>query len=75
MVAGSGRTAARRTPCPWPVGRSFFRSCLRNVPSAVRSGRLISVLDPAADVLGRGGGDPQAVVQSRVLIDALASEI
>ncbi len=56
-------------------GEAFFRACLRDVPPAVRSGRLIDVLAPAADVLDRSDVDQDVVLQLRVLVDALTSEL
>lgn len=49
----------------------FFRASLRDVPSAVRSGRLIDVLAPAAEVLDQADVDQDVVHQLRVLIDAI----
>ncbi|MFJ7067900.1 hypothetical protein [Streptomyces sp. NPDC101115] len=54
---------------------AFLRDCLRDVPSAVRAGRLIDVLATAADVLDRGALDRDVVLQLRVLVDALAPEL
>ncbi|MFG3499275.1 hypothetical protein [Streptomyces sp. NPDC047928] len=54
---------------------AFFRACLRDVPPAVRSGRLVDVLAPAADVLDRGDVDRDVVLQLRVLVDALTPEL
>jgi hypothetical protein len=48
---------------------------LRELPPAVRSGRLIGVLLPAADVFGQADGDVPAetVLNLRVLVDALTA--
>ncbi|WP_329321633.1 hypothetical protein [Streptomyces sp. NBC_01262] len=53
---------------------SAFRTALRDVPPAVRSGRLIDVLEPAAAVLDDGAADQEdTVLQLRVLVDALTA--
>jgi hypothetical protein len=49
----------------------FWRAALRHVPPAVRSGRLIDVLAPAADVLDQTVVAEDIVLQLRILIDAL----
>ena len=53
----------------WDVG--FFRAVLRDVTPAVRSGRLIGVLEPAAEVWDQATIDEDALLQLRVLVDAL----
>lgn len=53
----------------------FFRACLRDALAAVRSGRLIGVVAPAAELLDREGVDHRLVLQLRLLVDALAPEI
>ncbi|WP_405717363.1 hypothetical protein OG607_00705 [Streptomyces sp. NBC_01537] len=50
-----------------------FRAALRDAPPAVRSGRLIDVLEPAAVVLDDGTAAEDTVLQLRVLVDALTS--
>jgi len=50
-----------------------FRAALRDVPPAVRSGRLFDVLEPAAVVLDDGTAAEDTVLQLRVLVDALAA--
>ncbi|WP_169317020.1 hypothetical protein [Actinacidiphila oryziradicis] len=54
------------------MAQIFTVCCWREVPAAVRSGRLIDVLEPAVTVLDdAAAGD--TVVQLRVLIDALTA--
>lgn len=50
-----------------------FRAALREVAAAVRSGRLIDVLEPAVDVLDQPAVDGDVVLQLRVLVDALTA--
>ena len=50
-----------------------FRAAFREVPAAVRSGRLIDALEPAAAVLDDGAAGEDTVLQLRVLVDALAA--
>ncbi|WP_172639407.1 hypothetical protein [Streptomyces tailanensis] len=45
------------------------------MPLAVRSGRLIDVLAPAAEVLDRADADQDVVRQLRVLVDAITPDI
>jgi hypothetical protein len=54
---------------------SVFRAALREVPSSVRSGRLIDVLDPAAALLELvdASGSRDALRPLRQLVDALAA--
>jgi hypothetical protein len=54
----------------------FFRAALREVAPAVRSGRLITILEPAAKVWDQAANDVggDVVVQLRVLVDALTAE-
>lgn len=51
----------------------FLRAALREVPAAVRAGRLADVLAPAADVVGQEADAEDAVLQLRVLVDALTA--
>lgn len=51
----------------------FLRAALREVPAAVRAGRLADVLAPAADVVGQEAGADDTVLQLRVLVDALTA--
>jgi hypothetical protein len=54
---------------------AFFRAALRDVVPAVRSGRLMDVLEPAVDVFDQAAAVPADVVlQLRVLVDALTAE-
>jgi hypothetical protein len=53
----------------------YFRACLREVPAAVRSGRLIDVLAPAVEVLDQADVDEDVVRQLRVLIDAITPDL
>lgn len=75
-----------RTWTPAPAEREFaedlarsrwtgtsFREALRDVPPAVRSGRLIDILEPAAAVLDQGAAADDTVLQLRVLVDALTA--
>ncbi|MGQ4388857.1 hypothetical protein [Streptomyces sp. SAS_270] len=52
-----------------------FRASLRDVPQAVRSGRLIDVLDPATVVLESADTSPTrpGLLALRRLVDALAA--
>jgi hypothetical protein len=53
----------------------YFRTALREVPPAVRSGRLVDVLAPAAEVFDQTNAavDEDVVVQLRALVDALTA--
>jgi len=51
----------------------FLRAALREVPAPVRSGRLVDVLAPAADIVDQAVGAEDAVLQLRVLVDALTA--
>ncbi|OAH11310.1 hypothetical protein [Streptomyces jeddahensis] len=53
-----------------------FRASLRAVSPAIRAGRLVDVLDPAAAVLESAGtpGADSALLALRRLVDALAAE-
>jgi hypothetical protein len=55
----------------WDVG--FFRAVLRDVTPAVRSGRLVDVLEPAAEIWDQPAVDGDVVLQLRVLVDALTA--
>jgi hypothetical protein len=46
---------------------------LRDVPPAVRFGRLIDVREPAAEVLDQGVAAEDTVLQLRVLVEALTA--
>jgi hypothetical protein len=52
-----------------------FRASLRDVPLAVRSGRLIDVLAPATEVLDQADVDQDVVRQLRILIDAITPDL
>lgn len=53
----------------------YFRTALREVPPAVRSGRLVDVLVPAAEVFDQTNAavDEDVVLQLRALVDALTA--
>jgi hypothetical protein len=53
----------------------YLRAALREVPPAVRSGRLIDVLAPAAEAFDRTGIDQDTVLRLRVLVDALTAAL
>ncbi|WP_051950297.1 hypothetical protein [Actinacidiphila yeochonensis] len=50
-----------------------LRAALREVPPTVRSGRLVDVLAPAADIVDQEPGVGDVVLQLRVLVDALTT--
>jgi hypothetical protein len=50
----------------------LFRAALRDAPPAVRSGRLIDVLEPAITVLKQAAAE-DTVLQLRLLVDALTA--
>jgi hypothetical protein len=50
-----------------------LRVALREVDPAVRAGRLIDVLAPAADIVDQAAGGEDVVLQLRVLVDALTA--
>ena len=56
-------------------GALFFRAALREVPAAVRYGRLADVLAPAAEVFDQAHADvgEDTVLQLRALVDALTA--
>jgi hypothetical protein len=51
----------------------FLRAALREMPPEVRAGRLINVLAPTADIVDQEPGAEDAVLQLRVLVDALTA--
>ncbi|MGP3991570.1 hypothetical protein [Streptomyces sp. 3N207] len=55
---------------PW--NGTVFRASLRHLPPTVRSGRLIEVLAPAAEVLDQADVDQELVLRLRVLLDTLS---
>ncbi|MGP3979432.1 hypothetical protein ACTWQF_36580 [Streptomyces sp. 8N114] len=54
------------------MGRGGLPLSLRHLPPQVRSGRLIGVLAPAAEVLDQVDMDQKLVLRLRVLLDTLS---
>ncbi|MEU5239716.1 hypothetical protein ACH4UR_25340 [Streptomyces lydicus] len=53
---------------------TYFRASLRELPPAARSGRLIEILAPAAEVFDRESVVQDLALQLRRLTDAIATE-
>jgi hypothetical protein len=51
----------------------LLRAALRDAAPEVRAGRLVDVLAPAVDIVDQEPGTEDAVLQLRVLVDALTA--
>jgi hypothetical protein len=51
----------------------YLRAALRKLPPAVRSGRLIDVLAPAAEAFDHTETDQDTMLHLRTLVDALTA--